>query len=88
MRGHGPGMARYEDFEEYRDAPCRVIAVDFDGVLCKSAWPEIGAANSRIIAELRNRQMLGDKITWGCSIARMILQGRRRISSGPMIISL
>lgn len=62
MRGHGPGMARYEDFEEYRDAPCRVIAVDFDGVLCKSAWPEIGAANSRIIAELRNRQMLGDKI--------------------------
>lgn len=45
----------------------KVIAVDFDGTLCKSMWPEIGAPNLCVIRELLRRQAEGDKlILWTC----------------------
>jgi len=45
----------------------QVIAVDFDGVLCRSAWPDIGTPNARIIRALRDRQKAGVKlILWTC----------------------
>lgn len=31
----------------------QVIAVDFDGTLCKQAWPEIGEANEALILHLK-----------------------------------
>lgn len=33
---------------------CEIIAVDFDGTLCENQWPEIGAANEKLIARLKN----------------------------------
>ena len=31
----------------------QVIAVDFDGTLCKQAWPEIGEENEILIEHLK-----------------------------------
>lgn len=45
----------------------KVIAVDFDGTLCDSAWPEIGKENQPVINELLRRQADGDRIIlWTC----------------------
>lgn len=46
----------------------QVIAVDFDGTLCRDAWPGIGAANHRLIKKLKARhQEPGVKlILWTC----------------------
>lgn len=44
-----------------------IIAVDFDGTLCKAKWPEIGRENGDIIRALLRRQAQGDKIIlWTC----------------------
>ena len=46
-----------------------IIAVDFDGCLCKNAWPEIGEARSDIIHALLERQKQGAKIIlWTCRV--------------------
>ena len=51
----------------------RVIAVDFDGCLCKNAWPDIGEANLEIIHELIRRQAEGAKIIlWTCRCYGML----------------
>ena len=51
----------------------RIIAVDFDGTLCQSRWPEIGAANHEIIRALIRRQCEGDKIIlWTCRCGPML----------------
>lgn len=46
----------------------QVIAVDFDGTLCREAWPKIGAANHKLIRLLKERQQeRGVKlILWTC----------------------
>ena len=45
----------------------KVIAVDFDGTLCESKWPEIGKPHWPIIHELIRRQADGDRIIlWTC----------------------
>lgn len=45
----------------------QIIAVDFDGCLCKNAWPEIGEPNKALIGSLRNSRARGDKlILWTC----------------------
>ena len=45
----------------------KVIAVDFDGTLCESKWPEIGKPHWPIIHELIWRKADGDKIIlWTC----------------------
>ncbi|MBR1565149.1 MAG: hypothetical protein IJ649_00160 [Oscillospiraceae bacterium] len=46
-----------------------IIAVDFDGCLCRNAWPEIGEANWEVIHALVERQAEGDKvILWTCRV--------------------
>ena len=40
----------------------KVIAVDFDGTLCKSAWPDIGEANDGPIEWLKDCRKNGDKV--------------------------
>lgn len=40
----------------------RILAVDFDGVLCQSKWPEIGEPNEKFIAFLKKCQSNGDRI--------------------------
>lgn len=44
-----------------------VFAIDFDGTLCYSSWPECGPANEELITFLKKRRQLGDKlILWTC----------------------
>ena len=45
----------------------KIIAVDFDGCLCKNAWPEIGEANTELIERLKASREAGNKlILWTC----------------------
>lgn len=51
----------------------QVIAVDFDGTLCRNAWPEIGAPNERLIVLLKDRHRHGVKlILWTCREGEML----------------
>ena len=48
--------------EEYK-----IIAVDFDGTLCYSNWPQLGDPNRGLIEYLIRCQNLGHKlILWTC----------------------
>lgn len=50
-----------------------VIAVDFDGTLCKEKWPDIGDPNTALIEWLISRQTMGDKlILWTCRVGDML----------------
>lgn len=52
---------------DHRHRDYKIIAVDFDGCLCKNAWPEIGAANAELINRLKFSRATGDKlILWTC----------------------
>lgn len=45
----------------------KIIAVDFDGTLCYSNWPELGEPNLPLIDYLIKLQNKGDKIIlWTC----------------------
>lgn len=46
----------------------RIIAVDFDGTLsCNALWPALGLPNKKLIACLKTRKEMGDKlILWTC----------------------
>ena len=45
----------------------KIIAVDFDGTLCKAAWPEIGEINQTVFDAIKRRRATGDKvILWTC----------------------
>lgn len=45
----------------------KIIAVDFDGCLCESKWPDIGAPHQQVINELIRQQADGAKlILWTC----------------------
>ena len=45
----------------------RMIAVDFDGTLCRDCYPKIGEANSRLIRILKELRQNGDQlILWTC----------------------
>jgi hydroxymethylpyrimidine pyrophosphatase-like HAD family hydrolase len=44
-----------------------IIAVDFDGTLCEHKFPNIGAANERLIKNLRLLRSFGHQlILWTC----------------------
>lgn len=38
-----------------------IYAVDFDGTLCESKWPGIGAPNKKLIQHLIQRRTEGQK---------------------------
>lgn len=45
----------------------KIIAVDFDGCLCKAKWPDIGEERREVINELLREQAEGAKlILWTC----------------------
>ncbi len=45
----------------------QTIAVDFDGTLCYSSWPELGEPNVVLIEYLKNWRNSGNKlILWTC----------------------
>lgn len=39
-----------------------IYAVDFDGTLCRNAWPDIGEPNHALISDLILARELGDKV--------------------------
>lgn len=44
-----------------------IIAVDFDGTLCRDCYPKIGEANEGLIRKLKELRMNGDRlILWTC----------------------
>ena len=46
-----------------------IYAVDFDGTLCKYAWPGIGEPNWKLIRFLNARKAQGDRlILWTCRV--------------------
>jgi hypothetical protein len=46
-----------------------IYAVDFDGTLCESQWPGIGAPNIKLIEHLIKRRSQGAKlILWTCRV--------------------
>ncbi len=51
----------------------QMIAVDFDGTLCRDCYPQIGEANSRLIHRLKELQRNGDRIIlWTCRQGRLL----------------
>ena len=51
----------------------KVIAVDFDGTLCESRWPEIGEPKRDVIARLKAEQAAGAKvILWTCRTGKLL----------------
>ena len=45
----------------------QIIAVDFDGTLCFSNWPELGEPNRPLIEYLKSQRSSGNKlILWTC----------------------
>lgn len=52
----------------------KIIAVDFDGTLCRDIWPGIGKPNNSLIQFLKGRQTKGDKIIlWTCRTGEMLV---------------
>lgn len=51
----------------------KIIAVDFDGTLCKNKWPDIGEPNYRLIGYLIDEQKSGSKvILWTCRCGKYL----------------
>lgn len=51
----------------------KIIAVDFDGTLCKSKWPDIGDPNYKLIKYLIDEQKAGSKIIlWTCRCGKYL----------------
>lgn len=56
-----------------RDGLPRAIAVDFDGCLCREAWPEIGATNWPVVKRLMREKQRGTKlILWTCRTGELL----------------
>lgn len=51
----------------------QIIAVDFDGTLCYSSWPECGEPNLPLICSLKKLKNKGHKlILWTCRIGEAL----------------
>lgn len=51
----------------------KIIAVDFDGVLSKAGWPNVGKPDKKVFKWLKERQRKGDKlILWTCRTGDML----------------
>ena len=51
----------------------KIIAVDFDGTLCYSNWPELGEPNTMLIDYLLQEKAAGNKlILWTCRASPVI----------------
>ena len=55
-----------------------IYAVDFDGTLCKSAWPKIGKPRKRVIRKVKRLKSKGHKvILWTCREGEMLQRALR-----------
>lgn len=73
--GMAPEWNNYPDYtaRPVPDRGYRIIAVDFDGTLCESAWPEIGAPKRHWIDRALKERKCGSKlILWTCREGSML----------------
>ena len=64
----------------------QTIAVDFDGTLCYSKWPELGQPNQALIEYLQEWKRNGNKlILWTCRAGEALSNaaGNRILNSMP-----
>lgn len=53
----------------------KIYAVDFDGTLCFSKWPDLGPPNKPLIGIIKKKKEQGDKIIlWTCRTHEMLDQ--------------
>lgn len=58
----------------------QTIAVDFDGTLCYSKWPELGQPNLALIEYLQEWKRNGNKlILWTCRCRRSSVESCRMV---------
>lgn len=51
----------------------KIIAVDFDGTLCRNCYPDIGEPNLKLIAILKNLRRKGCRvILWTCRCGKLL----------------
>ena len=63
----------YSKFVDVTPHLNRVIAVDFDGCLCKNAWPEVGEPNWDVIEKVKKEHENGaDIILWTCRDGQLL----------------
>lgn len=64
----------------------KIIAVDFDGTLCYSHWPEMGEPNLELIEYLRRWRAEGNKlILWTCRAGEALEQAVRWCHSFDLV---
>ena len=68
----------------------QTIAVDFDGTLCYSKWPELGQPNQALIEYLQEWKRNGNKlILWTCRAGEALSKTQRhRTRNGAMPLCL
>jgi hypothetical protein len=55
-----------------------IIAIDFDGTLCRNAWPEIGKPRKRVIRKVKRMQRKGHTfILWTCRDEQDLIDAMR-----------
>lgn len=55
-----------------------IIAVDFDGTICKNAWPQIGEPNFKLIHWLKEQRGKGHTlILWTCREGELLQEALR-----------
>lgn len=69
-------QTRFREVHEERNR--MIYAVDFDGTLCKSIWPEIGEPNEPLIKALIEKRESGHKlILWTCREGQRLYEAVR-----------
>lgn len=69
----------------------KTIAVDFDGTLCYSKWPDCGLPNSTLISYLQEWKRQGNKlILWTCRAGDALSNGveNKTLNSMPSMTIL
>ena len=60
------------------DNKYKIIAVDFDGTLCLSNWPDLGNPNTKLIDYLLKEKAAGNKlILWTCRAGKALSDATR-----------
>ncbi len=63
-----------------------IIAVDFDGTLCKDCYPKIGEANQALIFFLKEYQKQGSKIIlWTCRCGNLLEEAIRWCATNGLL---
>lgn len=75
-RNHTMSSTRLKEdirgIDSHKQKP-KVIAVDFDGCICKMRWPDIGDPNWDVINALKDEKQNGSKIIlWSCRCGELL----------------